>query len=227
MITEAQTFTGLLDLLSNDRVVKEIANGTRGVYKTSDVGPESCSRRRSVNLPNDLLFKWFVSGSDGSLNNFSFMRNSFSANLGAMFALRVIFKSDLTITPTISMFNDRSRVTIPGFFIPSKHFIPLPFTQQICSVLPPFVLHGSFSTAFCVVMQNLNTYKEEAFLYTTALTNSKEFTRRLVKSLPILAPVMNEDTDKYPDPFPFALVDNLIENGNNSFKAQCQGFSWI
>jgi hypothetical protein len=227
MITDAQTFTGLHNLLDNEKIVKEIMNGIRSVYKQSDVGPKSCSRRRMFNLPNDLLFKWFTNGSDGSFHNFAFMRNSFAANVGAMFALRVIFMSQMPITPTIAMFDDRIRVTIPGFFVPSDHTTPLPFTEQICGALPKFVMHGSLSTAFSVVMQSLNTHKEESFLYTTALTTSKEFTHRLVRSLAYSAPIMSEDTDKYIDPFPFTVVQNLIDTGSNSFKAQCEGFAWI
>ena len=65
-----------------------------------------------------------------------------------MFAHLAIFMSDLTNTPTIAMFNDRSIAVIHGFFMPLKHIIQLPFSifAACCLLL------------FCIVPLLLDEY---------------------------------------------------------------------
>ena len=131
--------------------------------------------------------------------------------------------------PSIAIFDDRVRVSIPNFMTGVQgESVPLPFSHQICGFLPKFVWHGSFATAFLTTIQTINDEPHNVNLLSNACKPilRQQFTQ-LFTRVRLASPMMNEDTDKFSEPFPFAFVSHLIETSNNSFNAQHYGFAWL
>ena len=226
LIIPVQKFTTIQDLIGNETSIRAIMEASKDV-NIRDMSPAAFHQRRKYNISDDVLFRWFVKGASGSLTNYCFMRNSFASCLGSIFSLRMVFNSPLSHIPTLTLFNDRVRVSMSEIMSIPATQSPLPFTSQICGMRPAFVLHGSFATAFLTNASVYLDYKDEIALVLQALSIERKVIQFTMHKAKQMASSIDENTDKFFDPFPFAIVEYIIETSSNAFKSQSGGFAWL
>jgi hypothetical protein len=191
--------------------------------------PKSNVERQTHRCQPGKLREWFVRGIDGSKSNFLFMRAAFAASIAAAAAMHEMFGSNGFEIAPFMFANDRQRVFEPAFVAQKErtsHFLPL--TNQIVALLPRFVLEGSFTTAWNTLVTGMADKIDKIRVVLTALLPEKDETfvedvERRIEKLAVKI-VEGEPTDTY---FPFDLIEHMIDNSNNVWKAQTKRFGWL
>jgi hypothetical protein len=192
--------------------------------------PRSCAERQSHCIESGRLREWLGSGADGSKCNFIFMRSAFAASLAAAAAMHEVFGSNGWAISPFLFAADRHRVFEPGFVADGServwHFLPI--TDQIAGALPKFVLNGAFATAWNTIMSGMAEKMEKIRVVIEALLPEKDEAfigdiERRVQKMGVKI-VDGEPAEVH---FPFDLMEQMIENSNNVWKAQTNRFGWL
>ena len=91
-----------------------------------------------------------------------------------------------------------------------------------------FTLKGIFSATWQTIMESINSKRDKVRVILGGLCQKPDEASAVVlKRAEVCATNVGEDTDKEENPFPFLLLDHLIQNSGNAIKAQESGFGWI
>jgi hypothetical protein len=201
--------------------------------------PAGVRRARQNELSKTLFLDWFLRGAQGSRSNFLYLRQSFASHLAALAALHVVFSPRPSPEPCLAVIEDRQRVLFPGFFELAAYqgqvrefAVHLPLTEQIGEALPAYVLKGSFATSWHTVVGEVarDIDKLRIMLHVFLETQEHrcpEAIEARVARVTKMAQQIGEDTDKYDDPFQFALFDHLVECSATALAAQMIRTGWI
>jgi hypothetical protein len=187
-------------------------------FEEWDVSPKAirCARKTD----EDFLLSYYVKQSEGDKTTFYYLRQSFASHFGAWSCLRFIFKSPLPVLPSLGMFNDGLRVYLPGFFSFSRGTPQVAFVRSVLNFLPKFVLLGSFSTSWSTVAHILWEHRKKLRFILGALRPDVDkdilSCEEIVETAGRMASQVREEADKVDVPFPFVLLNHLIETAGNS-----------
>ncbi|OHT12312.1 hypothetical protein TRFO_17893 [Tritrichomonas foetus] len=229
-----------------DTALSKRINATNSTEVFLEFAPKACKEKKENNIPNDLLYRWMVQGSYGSLIDFIFLRQSFVSYFASFSFMHFLFQTQIPQIPSLMLFKDRQRVCIPDFFMTKKVARQyLPITDQIKGVIPKFMFHGSFTASWQIIADSIMMRKDRLQITLQALTqqdfknaikdndrnsvNLIKQQKRIVNNAMVRLSVMNmtEETDKCDDIFPFKLLEHLIDNSWNVLKAQPIAFAWV
>lgn len=242
-LLDCRPFASMSEIAHPWRISALLAQARANVVEPTH-SPLSYKERQTIDVPSDLLFKWFVKGSEGNKLNFVFMRQNFASMFSCFSFLHAWFSPRVFCIPSIMFFEDRQKVCMAGFadFSAPQTSFHIALTKNIETLLPKFVLRGSFSTSWMTFATALSKHAEKVRFYMNGLV-SRAVRQSLVKmdqSQPMRDPVevcirrlalmalpMGEDTDKSDDIFPFSVLEHLIENSQNAVKSQFSHFGWI
>jgi hypothetical protein len=187
--------------------------------------------KKTINIPTDLLLRWFLRMCEGNRIDFLFQRSAFAANLAESSYIHMIFGSGAMIPMPFLLSNDRQHLIIPGFACEgSQSFQSFPLTDQILALLPKFVLRGTFSQSVLAMGHALYQNGQKVRVLLNAFVDQKGQRYPpvyLLRRIENFAVVAAEDDGRKDQVFPFDLVDHLIETSNNAFWAQNGRFGWI
>jgi polyhydroxyalkanoate synthesis regulator protein len=150
--------------------------------------------------------------------------------MAAFAVLHVVFAPKPWATPGIAFFADRQRVIMPGFLEIAEFATHLPLTDQIATLLPKYVMKGSFATSWHAVVSALCKNIEKVRLFMNVFVEKAKSIDAIeihLERIRKMASHIGEDTDKSDDPFEFALADHLIDCSNTVFNAQMAKIGWI
>jgi predicted dinucleotide-binding enzyme len=124
---------------------------------------------------------------------------------------------------------DRQRVSDPGFIAQAErvwHFLPV--TDQIAGMIPGFVFEGSFATAWNSVTRGMAEKVEtmRVVLETLLQGNDGRCVRDIEGCIQKLG-VKVVDGEAKNTQFLFDLMEHMIENSNNVWKAQTNRIGWL
>jgi hypothetical protein len=192
--------------------------------------PQAIVELRDLPIPKTALLEWALLSCEGSQSNFTFIRQSFACHLAVYLALHHIFGARPSQSPSPLFFEGGQRLAIPGFLDLTGRTTHLPLTDQIGTLLPKYVLTGSFATSWHAIMNSMwkNINKFRIFMLAfMERTETPEGVDASLKKIKKLASHVGEDMDKSDDPFEFAILDHLIDCSNNAFRAQLGRIGWI
>lgn len=241
LLVDSKPFDSMSSIAKPHSVLTLLAESRRNITDTSR-SPLANKELQTSTLPSDLLFQWFVKGTDGDKRNFLFMRQGMASHFGASCFVHSLFGPVPAYIPPVMFFADRHRVCFPGFSESMHAMQPfyLPLTSNIEKLFPKWVLKGSFSTSWHTVAEGLSKNLDKtSLIYQTfqkqfaAKTASRQYPDprvRLEGYLQRLAKMtsqISEDTEKTDDVFPFSVLDHLIETSHNANLAQLVRAGWI
>lgn len=186
------------------------------------------SRKPLADNPRKVIFDWISENSEGNRLDFIFMRQQIASHIAAISALKFLFMSGYPQYPNMIFSTNRCRVAMPRLTHNNHKVVHLPLTPTISEFLPPYLLRGSFSSTWLLMMESMNRSIDKLRICIKALIEHGEksaevVTDRVKKST--LAET--EDTEKEQYPMAFALLDHLINVSGNAFNCQETGFAWI
>ena len=239
LFVESKRFESLTSIAKPYSIVSLIAQAKQRVDETSR-SPLSNKQLQTHDIPSDMVFKWFVNGTDGNKANFLFMRQSLASHLGAVSFLHTLFGAAPAYIPPLMLFSDRHRLSYPGFsdVAARMHICHLPLTKNLEALFPKWVLKGSFSTSWHSVAEGLSKNPEKTslifntFLKPIATNNGRppELRTQITIYLHKLAKMtsqMSEDTEKTDDVFPFTVLNHLIDTSVHANLAQLSRAGWV
>ncbi|KAK8858159.1 hypothetical protein M9Y10_013260 [Tritrichomonas musculus] len=191
---------------------------------------EVIDRRVPMFIPNDLLFKWFIRGSKGLKNDFLFLRRSFAIHFGSISYLHSLFGSPQMITPPLLFFNDRQKVCFSGFMDKTVSYASIAMTPQIETLIPEFVLRGSFAASWHTVADTALRHMETLSVILSAIlpdSCDQSMMGKVFDRMKRFGNQIGEDTDKADEYFPFLYLDHLIRTSKNAMLAQPTKFGWV
>lgn len=197
----------------------------------SDSSP-FCKRERKLLFDSNVgLRKWFVDGTEGTFVDFLMMRQAFASSLAFSMSLRIAFGAGLPSIPNIFLSSDRQKVSLPGCFIKRGNYVPVaPLTRSILSIIPKFVLRGSFETSWLSTIDALSKHVTKIRLILDVLKVSESHNEvpnsTVCERIEAMAPSVGEDTEKFSTDFAFDLVSHLIENSTNITDVHAS-YAWI
>ena len=209
--------------------------------QTEPTGPaEILERKDYQNRDRELekntqlkLFKWVADAANGNSTDFIVMRQSLCSNLAAISAIKFLFKSSFSQYQSFIFTNDRLTLFTTDYTTYRNRVVHLPFTETIKSIFPDFMLQGSFATTWQIVMDSIARNQDRVFLFIAGILNQKEIDGQIAIAKDVcdraslLQTAQSEETEKEGDPFPFALIDHLIQTSTDAFTCQEIGFSWF
>ena len=238
LFVDSKPFESLTSIAKPYSIVSLLAQAKQRVDETSR-SPLSNKQLQTHDIPSDLVFKWFVNGTDGNKSNFLFMRQSLASHLGAVSFLHTIFGATPAYIPPLMLFSDRYRLAYPGFsdVAARMHICHLPLTKNLETLFPKWVLKGSFSTAWHAVAEGLAKNPEKTslifntFLKPLATSTGRPELRTQITiylhKLTKMTSQMSEDTEKTDDVFPFTVLNHLIDTSVNANLAQLSRAGWV
>ena len=189
--------------------------------------PKTIHQKRSIDLPNDTMFNWFIKGCNGIKNDFLSMRQSFASFFGSISYLHLIFGSTRDLTSSIIFMKDRQRICIPGFFNDPYIVSHIFLSNQIQNLIPKYFLKGSFSTSWNILASSLFDNLENLRYFINSLVQFEgNYLNNVMEKITKTSIHTNENTEKTIEYFPFKLLDHLIENSNNVFNSQFVKIGW-
>ncbi|EAY22050.1 hypothetical protein TVAG_456850 [Trichomonas vaginalis G3] len=174
------------------------------------------------------VYQWLFSYSEGSKLDFIFMRESISSHISAISAIKFLFMSGYPQYPTILFSTNRCKVSMPRLTHSNHKVCHLPMTQTISEFIPPYVMNGSFSSTWLLVIESFSRNLDKLKIYIKALVEHGEKTSEIVSDRVRKSSLCEmEDTEKEQNPMPFAVLDHLIATSKNAFNCQETGFAWV
>jgi hypothetical protein len=185
--------------------------------------------KKRINIPNDLLLRWFLRMCEGNRIDFLFQRSTFAANLAESSYFHLVFGSCPMIPVPFLLLDDRQHLIIPGFAGDGSMVFPyLPLTDQVLTLLPNYVLKGTFSQAMLAIGHALWQNGSKIRVLLNAFVEAKgQRPVLLLRRIEHFSVVVTEDDGRKNEVFPFELLDHLITTSNNAFWAQTGRFGWI
>jgi hypothetical protein len=179
-----------------------------------------------IKTDRDFLFDFFNVAAQGSKMNFLFMRMSLASHLGGSAVLRFFFDSQLPTIPSLCFCGDRLRSVIPGFF--DQTGIPqIPMMKSLAKFLPKFLWKGSFVTSWQTVCDVFASHASKIRILLTALVQAEAIDQAMCAIDRLATVHITLETERVDEPFPFRLLDHLIDTASNSMLAQSHAVSWI
>jgi hypothetical protein len=198
--------------------------------KNSEGGSPVASKTRFESIPDQHLLKFFRDVAPASKSDFLQIRQSFASQLSANSILRFFFQAGLPLPPSFLIFGDSFTFSIPDF-LRFGHEVPqIPLTPSIRCYLPTYVLKGSFTTTWHTMAEALAAHQSKVRIYLLALTGGdvvRKSIETVLNRIDKMASHFDESSQTMKDPFPFRLLDHLIETAQNSLGGQRTGYSWI
>jgi hypothetical protein len=238
LMVDSRPLCTFRDLAAPISVTAELA-AKRSVLTEFQPDPLSIWELRQNQLSKSLLLEWFLRVSEGNRVNFFYIRQSFASHLAGLAVLHQTFGPAPLSAQSFAIAEDRQRVLLPGFFefekfqVEGNEFVTcLPITEQIGRLLPKYVLKGSFATTWHAVTDSIWRNLDEITLLLQIFLENQEDKRpgaleAAARAAGKMAQQIGEDTDKYDDPFQFALLDHLIECSPNALVCQLTRTGWI
>jgi hypothetical protein len=195
-----------------------------------DDSPAAIRRCREVDVERNFILNFYAATAEGSKVTFLYFRQHFAAQLAAQIVLRFVFGSGLAPIPTLCLFGDFLRIAVPGYFGAKVGLPQLPLTEAVLRFVPKFVLTGSFATSWNTVPDVLWKHRKKFRIILGALLPDEvraEDAEGVIAVCGKLASQAKEEADKAGRPFPFALLDHLIENAANSVLATLDIYAWM
>ena len=156
------------------------------------------------------------------------MKQCLASFIASLSALKFLFTNDYSLYPNIVFSINRQNCFIPNVTKLGKRVVHLPLTDTIRGALPMFTLKGIFSATWQTIMESINSKRDKVRVILGGLCQKPDEASAVVlKRAEVCATNVGEDTDKEENPFPFLLLDHLIQNSGNAIKAQESGFGWI
>jgi hypothetical protein len=174
----------------------------------------------------DFLFDFFNVATEGSKMNFLFMRMSLASHLGGSTVLRFFFGSQLPMVSSLCLCGDRMRSMVPGFF-DQKGIPQIPMTASLAKFLPQFLWKGSFVTSWQTVCNVFASHANKIRILLAALVQEEAIDPAMCTIDKLAAVHITLETERVDEPFPFRLLDHLIDTASNSMVAQPRAVSWI
>jgi hypothetical protein len=195
-----------------------------------DGSPLANKLSRHVDIDKDFLHNTYIRAAEGSKITFLYLRQCFAAQFGALCFLRFMFRTPLTPISPLNLFGETFRVTLPGFF-QYKQGVPIvPMTQSMLRLIPKFMLLGSFAASWNTMADALWRHRTKLRIILHSLRPvhvPKEAVEDVVVVCGKLASQVREEADKVDRPFPFVLMNHLVETAGNSLLASPGTYGWI
>lgn len=198
--------------------------------KSFDESPVSIKERKKVNIDRNFHLKYYVEREGVWKMNYLQMRQNVASCFGVFSAFRFMLAMELPLLPSVCFFNERLTVVIPGFLDAEQGLPQLPLTGSIRKLLPDYVLKGSFTTSWHTVTDVFSRHIDKVRIVLGAVAPDEKVTRltaNLNRRAILLGVHVAEETEKLDEPFPFILLDHLIENAENSLDSHTTAFAWI
>jgi hypothetical protein len=202
----------------------------RRAVSNPDDSPRSISDSRRIAIDSKLLLQRFVTFASGNRNNFITLRQHFASFFACFSAFHAIFNPAPTPIEPFVFFENRQTMCIPGFLEGRGAILTLPLTPQVETFLPKYVLKGPFAATWHTIMTALCKHTETVqILIGTLLPKGLPPRKRQMPAFRLLGMALqiNEATEKFDDPFQFALLDHLIECSQNVFQSRLARVDWI
>lgn len=209
-----------------------------------DDSPCSYKHRRELNIAPTVLKKHFLDNADGNMVDYLFTQRSFAAHLGAVSCLRMVFKAYLPQIQNLIISDDCLHAFIPEFFIPRQSLTAqLPLTNHVQFFIPEYIMQGSFTASWHIMIEAMEKRKDELRLFLKPLVLDTQIPGRtqqqssnqldpmkyidsVVKRVTQMSTHCTEGEELCDEPFPFVLLDHIIETGNNTLQGQGYGMPW-
>jgi hypothetical protein len=179
-----------------------------------------------IETDRDFLFDFFNAATEGSKMNFLFMRMSLASHLGGSVVLRFFFGSQLPTISSLCFCGDRLRSVVPGFF-DQKGNPQIPMTQSLARFLPDFFWKGSFVTSWQTVCNVFASHAPKIRILLAALVREDAIDQAMCRIDKLATVHITLETERVDEPFPFGLLDHLIDTASNSMLAQSHLAAWI
>ena len=190
----------------------------------------ACTREaKNITTDRDLYLRFYTKSADTWRMNYLQMRQNFASYLAAFSAFRFLFSVELPMVPSICFLNERIKLAIPGFMAPELGIPQLPLTKSIRRFLPDYVLKGSFTTSWHTVTDVCARHREKVRILLRAVVprECEKMAQRFEFRARKLGVHVAEETEKLDEPFPFILLDHMIDTAENSLSSWLTAYSWI
>ena len=192
--------------------------------------PVGVREKRRIDVDRGFYAKKVTEFAAGRKLEFLQARSCLASHLAAYSVIHFIFGASLPIMPSLCLPKHPLRLTIPGFFKFLDKGPLLPITPAISEMLPLYLLKGTFTTTWHVVADAIGRHPEKMKITIAALAprdvsleKCMEFLARAKK----LSVQVATETEKLDEPFPFILLDHLIDTAANTMEACESAYSWI
>lgn len=216
-----------LQTIANKNIAYELLK--KNPERVSGKSPAEILERRDIDVKSDCLFEWISKGANGNVVDFLQMKQCLAAFIASYSALKFLFMSEFKYNMNIVFGITRQTCFIPNTTKTGSRVIHLPLTPTIRGAFPMFTLKGIFSATWQTVMETMSTKRDKIRVILGGLVNTEpdRVTKTVLRRAEICSTMVGEDTDKEELPFPFALINHLIDNSGNAFMAQELTFGWI
>ena len=194
------------------------------------LSPVGVREKRRIDVDRGFYARKVTEFASGRKLEFLQARSCLASHLAAFSVINFIFGASLPTMPSLCLPKYPMRLTIPGFFKFLDKGPLLPLTPSIRELLPPYLLKGVFTTTWHVMADAIGRHPEKMKITIAALgprdlpiEKCMEFLARARK----LSVQVATETEKLDEPFPFILLDHLIDTAANTMDACESPYSWI
>lgn len=203
--------------------------------KDKPLVPAVIKAAKNIDLPKHNLYNLLVDNSKGKLVDFIYFRQTLGSNIGLLTAIKFLLKGTISRLPNMGIVLPNSCVISPGLSHFDNYLTYLPLSNQIKELLPSYILHGSLSSTWQIAMNSIINNPERIKICLSAclppIKNNSDILSRIVDRFFYRAKLSafqySEDTEKYSDPFCFAVVNHLIKVSNNCYNSRPELLSWF